>query len=185
MQKSWLRKGSCHSTWLAETNCSSKANFLASIDRLRSESKIIGEEGIVMRVTDIHRELINGPEPSPRQLSSKSVVPEKHICYSLAFRAWQPSRNKSIDLWLVGFNHDRTARDYDHNALNIAADIEDRAWTWFSYGQVQTVSSCLCIRSLSDDDNGIREVVGLDEISIRVPAVDDFCAWIECGWDTT
>jgi hypothetical protein len=63
-----------------------------------SESKIIGEEGIVMRVTNVHRELINGLEPSPGQLSSKSIIPEKHICYSLALSAWQPSSNKSIDL---------------------------------------------------------------------------------------
>jgi len=138
-----------------------------------------------MRVTNIHRDLINGLEPSLRQLSSKSIIPEKHICYSLAFNAWQPSSNKSIDLWLIGLNHDWTARYCDHNALNIAADIEDRTWTWFSYGQVQTVSSCLSIRSLSDHNSGVREVVELDEISIRVLAVNDFCAWINCGWDTT
>jgi hypothetical protein len=43
---------------------------------LSSESKIIGEEGIVMRVTNVHRELINGLEPSPGQLSSKFIIPE-------------------------------------------------------------------------------------------------------------
>lgn len=100
-----------------------------------------------MCVTNIHRELINGPEPSHGELSGESIVPEEDVGDSATgFGARQPRGDEGVDGRKIRLNDKRTAGDQDDNAFHLAADIGDHARAGFRNRQVQAVAVGLRVR---------------------------------------
>nr|GLL36590.1 unknown [Ipomoea trifida] len=56
------------------------------------------EERVIVRISNIHGELINSLEPCPRKLAREPVITKKHVCNALAFGSWKPSSHKGINL---------------------------------------------------------------------------------------
>lgn len=149
------------------------------------ESKWV--QRVIMRVTNVHRQLIHCPEPRPSQLPGESIISEQNISHSLPFRSWKPRRNQSVDLPHVWLHHHRTSRDNHHHAFHQPAHVLHCARTRFCYGQVRAVSVSLSVWCLPDDHDRVVEAAGVDEVGVWILVVDDFCGRIHrifyCGED--
>nr|GMD25986.1 rplT [Ipomoea batatas] len=139
------------------------------------ETKPEREQGIVVGIANVHRELINRLEPSASELTCEPVVTKQEISDALAFSSRKPSRDNCIYLVNIGLHHNRAARDDDHHASDSATHIVDNAGPGLSYRKIRAVTKHLCIGKLPDNNDGIIEVVGTHKLRVGIFLVDNLC----------
>lgn len=89
-----------------------------------------------MPVADVHRQLINSLEPSSRELSNKTIVPEQDISDASAFGSGQPGGYKGVHNGDILLDHDRAASYKDNNTFHRSTYVRDDARARFRECQI-------------------------------------------------